>query len=372
MKKIGILTFHWADNFGAVLQAFALKDFIAEKDIDVEIIPYVSIDLASNYNIFSNPFRLIGDFGFSRGLKKIAGQIIFFPRNYKKRRKFRNFRNQFLKSSKDITKERLIMTAETTYSSIIVGSDQVWNPDFTDVDQIYMLNFNFSGLKFAYAASCAVTLDDKQLSVINSVIDNFDLVSIREKATIHQLSTSKEIYNVLDPVFLFSKDKWDNVLSSKKTKRPKEKYIFVYDLAKSKHIINVANHYSKNLGLNIISYSGSAEYLGKGQPSMGPLDFLRLIKHAELVITSSFHGLAFSIIYRKDFYVIKHPTRGSRMTELLEKFSLLDRQIDDEIPNFTKTQYSLCESRLLFEITQSKKFIDIMLKKNNANKDFYN
>lgn len=182
-KKIGILTFHWSDNYGAVLQAFALQKFISLRGFDCEIIDYLP------------PAKSI----FKKIISRSPGKQLEKLGLYAKHLAFQEFRNNNLVLSEKAFRslDLLDNAFVSQYSGIIVGSDQVWNPTFytsvEDFFKVYMLSFANNVVKVSYAASIGHdsidTIRDDARRYFEELIPSFDYISVRERSSINLLRT---------------------------------------------------------------------------------------------------------------------------------------------------------------------------------------
>ena len=334
MKKVGIITFHFADNFGAVLQTYALSKTIEKFDLEVEIIDYVPKKLRDFYNLYPNVIYAISEYGILSTIRILINKTYNLRRNIIRTRNFNLFRNSHFKVSKKINNLNQLKEEKFTYNYCIVGSDQVWNPKFfSKVSGTYFLNFIGPDIKkISYAASIAQEVDKCYYNEFIKHLDSFSHISVREESAKLFLEKiiDKNIEVTLDPTLLLDSKEWNKI---GRKNNIKDKYILVYDLTSSTLVIDLANKLSLITGYKIISYTCDSNYknwIGSFS-TYNPSNFLDLIANAEFVVTNSFHGTVFSIIYKRDFYTIPHPTRGSRMIELLNKLDLNSRIIKDDV-----------------------------------------
>ncbi|NSW90268.1 MAG: polysaccharide pyruvyl transferase family protein [Firmicutes bacterium] len=337
MKKAGIITFHFADNFGAVLQVYALSKIIEDLGIDVEIIDFIPQKLREGYNLFFNLRSTIPEKGFILTIRSLLGRIYNLKANYLRIMNFNDFRNKHLKFSNRRYKEPIeLIEWKPKYDYYITGSDQVWNPNFfSKVGETYFLDFvDENSKKISYAVSIAEKVDEKYYNDFQKHLQRFDFISVREKSAKDFLCkfTNKEIFVTLDPTLLLNKENWSQI-STFNFNNIKGKYILVYDLRYDPLMVEIANKVAKETGYKIISYSRNTKYYKKyvnwdsSFYSKNPTDFLGLYDNAEFIVTNSFHGTAFSVIYNKPFFTVPHPTRGSRMIDLLVVLDLQNRII---------------------------------------------
>lgn len=358
MKKVGIMTFHRAENYGAALQAYALQQRLSIENFNTFIIDYRCKSIENNYKLFT-----------FNNIKNLISSIIFVIPNVIRKISFLRFRkNNFnlTKSYYDIVKDY------PDLDIYITGSDQVWNPQITNgLDDGYLLNFGPKQAKrISYAASIGKRGIDNSDDYVNK-LEKIDCISVRELTAKKDLQsiTNKEINVVLDPVFLLNKQQWLEVLPNKKNK--KQKYIFCYDLDYIPDFYNVANEISKKTGLPIIYFSRRNKgycFKCKSKFTCGPLEFLYYLKNSEYVVTTSFHATAFSLIFNKKFWVVPPMKTSSRIVDILKIFDL-DNRIILDYRDFKNRDYdenidfNSINSKLDKEREKSLKWLSKALKK---------
>lgn len=341
MKRVGIITFHCTDNFGAVLQCYALQEYIKKEfGFDVEIIDYNPYVICSKFRVMLD-WRELKKRCKTRGIMTTLKNDVWKKLgtyNYRKRKKmeFDKFRRKYLNLSKNKFYEISTKNAPI-YDFYITGSDQIWNPNLTGgLDEAYFLNFaHGNAVKLSYSASIAETIEERYYKIYRELLKNLDFISVREKAHKGIITdlTDKNVYITLDPTLLLGKNEWMKLVDD--NIRIENEYIFLYCLENNESAIQFANQLSEKYKLPIIHY-----YFGTLKNKLlnaghcfyfdGPLDFLWYIKNAKFVVTSSFHGTVFSIIFNKSFYTsLCQVDRGTRVIELLSKLGLEDRIIYD-------------------------------------------
>lgn len=328
--KIGILTFHTAENYGAVLQAYALQETLKREfdKAEVEIINYAPLSTKRSYRIYS-----------SKSKNVIKQFLLHCLTSYhylslkRKKNKFYFFVNKFLNlSNKTFLNQFDFFNNIPEYDVYITGSDQVFNPKNPNNKRIFYLDFpKNDNKKIAYAPSFGITqFSEEQQKEIAYYVSSFDGLSCRENEGAEFLATitGKEIPTVLDPVFLLSSKQWDEII---KPPEIKQKYIFIYDLNGGKNLVTIANKIKKETGFVIICCTRkiTAFYdVDKQIYSIGPQDLLGYIKNAEYVVTDSFHGTALSIVFNKKHYsYIASEGTSSRIISLLENLGISNRVI---------------------------------------------
>lgn len=375
MSRIGILTFHYADNCGALLQLLALTNYLEDIGYSVEVIDYQSDILNKRNAIFQSPvFRFVKGWKSEKNLlmklyKGIGGIVYSFKRNLKffklvkERRCFNEYRKKYIKSiSKRIFDINDLNSISEQYDCIIVGSDQLWNTELFNgtADDVYFMNSDaVQCKKITYAISAGDVLKMKS-EQIKYAVRNFDIISVREEQLCEQLRNSIEqnVTTVLDPVFLCPFSYWNNIGNFSLG----FKYIFLYVLETNTKLIDVLNKTIKNMhdpDIKVIEVGYKKIYSGSTLiTDVDPIKFLSLIKGAEYVISNSFHATAFSIIFHKEFYSIKHSTRNARIENLLLKANLYERMVETEDDvSFEPISYSKVFEFLESEIKKSKLFL---------------
>lgn len=325
--KIGIVTFHAAENFGSALQAFALQYLLKKEGYTTEIINCVLKSDMEQYKLFRTQY-------YKERPKAFLGDIAYFRRNFKRRYVYKKFQKRYLTLSKEkfyIGKNDLKSLNEI-YDTFICGSDQIWNLNCTNdfIPEFFLCFVNNERKKIAYAPSMPEIVPSKYYERIKTALKTFDAISVREYQTIDYLKNDvgvdNEITQVVDPTLLLESQWYINIFSLKKKK--KEKYIFVYileDRENMNQIINMTIKTSQKIGLKIkyifirkIKEFKDSEFL----LGIGPREFLDLIYNAEYVITNSFHASVFSIHFEKPFCVFSRSGSQARMIDLLEKLEL--------------------------------------------------
>ena len=358
-KKIGIITFHNAKNYGAVLQAYALQEKLISLGYNVQIINYQDDKLINDYKIGINLTNNI-----LSNIKSIIKFLLFYFKDKKRENSFKQFIDNELILTTPIEKDNLKNLKN--YNSLIVGSDQIWNTEITNgLSDIYTLNFDIDKCrKISYAASIGTKkINDRDKLQYYDKISKIDKISVREKSAkveLDKIIKNKNISVTLDPTFLLDKIFWE----SKTTKIINQKYILCYAIQNNPELIKIANELSKKTGLKIVYFERFNKYKSalKNAYTVGPFEFISLIKNAEYIISTSFHATTFSIIFNKKFWVIPHTTRGARMEDLLQLFDLNDRIITtlDEFQkvDYTKNiDYNIVNNKLKMEMKKSEQWL---------------
>ena len=329
MKKILIATFHNAHNYGAVLQAFALCKTIStlDKKNIVKILNYKNQNISRGYKLFT-PVRK----NIFKWIPLILNDLKNYNINKKRYLEFEYFIHNYLPLTSSYISEEKIKRDPPSADIYITGSDQVWNPNIVgELSDIYTLNFgNEKIIRISYAASVGnAQIITKYAATFLKKIKCIDFISVREESARLELENLlyKKVTTVLDPSLLLTKEEWDQEIENIST-YTNEKYILAYVVEPNNEYVKIVNEMSKRTGLKIIHFGKSNpgyKNVLKSSYTEGPLNFINYIKHAEYVITTSFHATVFSIIYQKNFFIIPHKKTGERVTNLLEKLNIQNR-----------------------------------------------
>ena len=326
--KVGIITFHRALNYGALLQAFALRHSMTKLNADANILDYINPTIEKAY--FYPSF-------FQRKSIKDKLKYILQGKNEKKRRiKFEAFRNKYLRLSDKLCNHDDLINIDGAYDRFITGSDQVWNYSAHDFDKSYFLDFvKDNNKKYSYAASFGFSsLPEEYAHEYKNLLGGFACCSTREMHGLNILDNlGVEQRRIdLDPSMLLTKEEWKEQLGISDNNG--SKYIFVYAFELTDTFCDFVNELAAKTGCYVLLTSkpifNPFKCKLKTLKAADPIDFVRAISGAEYVVTNSFHGTAFSIIFNKKFYVELLKTGAkvnSRLENVLKTFSLENRLI---------------------------------------------
>lgn len=328
-KKTYTLTFHSAINYGAVLQTIALQRILKNNKINNKVVDYT--DKCMNYY---NPLNY-DNLSFKGIIKKRIKNLIYGKKMLQKYNLFHNFIKSNIDMTSKVNNLEEIEKIISNDSILITGSDQVWSCDILNgLSDIYSLNFKNTDIKkISYAASIGKErIEEEYKQEFVKKLSDFSYISVREesaKIELDNILLDKNIEVVLDPTMLLTAEEWTD-LSIKYKKDFNEKYIVAYTMDENIEYIKIANYLSKITGYKIIYFDmknlGFKNILENEYVS-NPYEFINIIKNAEYVVTNSFHGTVFSILFNKKMWVIPHKTKGTRMINLLNKLDMSDRII---------------------------------------------
>lgn len=336
MKRVAIITEYCnGNNYGSVLQAYALCKKINDMGYMCEQIPYtckktrenLPTSLISKIRRVKNPAHF---FYMLKNKMEIREMSTLF---FKREQAFEKFRTLIPHNEREYYDDDISECVDD-YDVFITGSDQVWNPDF--YHWAYYLEFVPSRkVKLSYAASISVReLTNEQRMYFKRCLSDYQAVSVREKSAQTLLcGLTNEVTLVLDPVFLLNHNEWDLIASHRSMP---SRYIFTYFLGDDVTQRKLAEQFAKVQGIKLISMPFIEGQKLKCDKHFGdirlfdvsPEDFISAIRNAEYVFTDSFHAAAFSCIYNKEFFVFprkNHPGMDERVSSLTHIFGVESR-----------------------------------------------
>ncbi|MBR0398804.1 MAG: polysaccharide pyruvyl transferase family protein [Eubacterium sp.] len=321
-KKVGIITFHNYDNYGAILQSYALQKRIRQTGKDVDIIDY-------NCEYISKPFSLqtLKKKGLFNYIYGAIGHICYLPRRYRcqKFRKLMNYSRPMTAENRD--------EIGGEYDAYVAGSDQIWDYKLTDFDQTYFLDFVQEGhKKFSYAASIGENMPPEEYQeTYRKLLDDFDAITVRESygADVVEQLIGRRPGTVCDPTLLFSGAEWEKLSVKPRVRKP---YILVYQLGINTVFVDFVRRLQKKTGLRVIYVPFPLVGIMRCRMKLtiGPREWLGLFQKAEYVVSDSFHGAVFSILFNRKFFIMTNGHHmNKRANQLLELCGLQNRTIED-------------------------------------------
>lgn len=350
MKKVMVVSYCTWTSLGSILQAMGLKQALLSLGYKSEIIldhkfkQYSNNRITNVKSLVAFVYRLI----HQKDIKE----------SYRKRNDFiNNHMDTLYFGNYDELSNEPFLDSSCVY---LAGSDQIWNPD--QCNPVFFLDFAKDNKIISYAASMGKTeISAENKDRFMMLLSNFDEISVREQEcadVIHDLLGKNVVVNI-DPTFLISSQEWRSYEEPYNIKKP---YILLYmlywDMDYKQQIIDL----KKRTGLPVYAISNglSRVYADKYLLNVGPSEFLWLIDHAEYVITSSFHGVAFSTIFNKKFSAIINPALPSRISHLLQLLSIPEISISklDKEGNFN---YPVINNRIIDERKNGMQYLQRVL-----------
>ena len=355
--KIGILTFHRAHNYGAVLQCYALQEYLKQQGHNVEVIDYRQKFIEKVYSPF-NLQMFIQD--FFRLRKRTFKHILLIIKKIRCKRLYEQFIEKHIYSSTPCNKNNI----PSKYDAIIIGSDQMWNTKLTGgYDSIYWgeMPKEFHGRLIGYAISTNI----RNLSLVSSdiilkALSHFSAFSFREAnltSYINETLHSKfKVKTTLDPTLLVNREVWDSLIINSFQSR---RYVVIYQ----------ARGYAKEPDLLIkkaavLAEKMNCEVINLIHGEYSPCDFVSIFRYALCVITTSFHAVAFSLIFNRPLYAIRlNDGNDRRYADLLEYLGAGNMLVDTGfIPEIIDVNYEEINCNLEKMRTESIDFLNTILK----------
>lgn len=329
--KTGTITFHAPNNNGSFFQAYALQRvLVTECGVQNTIIDYRPHEQTQRYSLFKEP----------KGIRDIVRNIYSLLHYFPLKRRYERFelmRKKYLNMSERATDIEGVLTIGREFDVDICGSDQIWSIYAREFSEAYFL----PGIKnkISYAASLGAAVGGKEL--LKELLDDFRAISVRERTGGQYLAAitgRRDIAVLPDPTLLLKKEEYFELFDEKPLL--KGDYILLYTMNYSDEILKIAKFMSDRMNCRIVApfcgYSAlfCMKYGIKITYDTGPEEFLNLMYHARFVVTNSFHGLAFSLIFEKPFCRAVHCEKGRRKRDerldcLLEECLMEERNVFD-------------------------------------------
>lgn len=364
--NIKTITCHNVYNYGASLQEYALLYYLKRLGHNAKAIKYNPDYLSGHFNFWavSNPkYNENFVFRYAYLLAKLPSRILSLKRKYN----FDKFSTKYINTTKTEYKSNDELKNDVPDADVyICGSDQIWNSFFQNgKDPAFYLDFAPEDkLKISYAASFATkTIEEAIKPFVKNKVNNIDIISVRESSGIAILKDLdiNNVTHVLDPVFLLNKETWQKIATPVCISKP---YILLYDADNNPSIKKYTLQIAKENNLKIISISPRINYADKNLSNKGPDIFLSLIKDATFVISNSFHAVAFSIIFKKQFVVFNRSEKiNTRMQDFVNLFNISNTilaynfQKKEKINITNYIDYNKVTPLLEYQIKKSKLFI---------------
>lgn len=374
--RISCITLVWVSNHGTMLQAYALQYYLEKLGYEVEIIDFQPVGLRARRTLFAP----------TKTENIIKRSIKFIPRlvcNLTGNLIAKKFVEHYIHLTKTKYKRYSDLQKNIPAADIyFVGSDQVWNtqnnnePD--DIKAYYLCFVPKGYKKISYASSFGkIDFTKEEIYEVSGYLKSFNAISVREFSGLETLKKMgvKNGVHVLDPTLLLSQSEWNKIINKKK---PKPGYVFVYNLNRNKMISKYAKNVADILKLRIVNFADTYEFISNANNRIinNPIDFLLYIANSSYVVTDSFHGLAFSLIYNRQFVCFAPPKYDDRLKSLLDLTGLSNRMYSKYIDLkeersvlLEDIDYNRVNIILKREKEKSKEYISVMLKDfNNEHK----
>lgn len=354
-RKIAIITYLRAYNYGSALQAYALNRFLTKEGNLVETIDYTTTSQQDIYAIFEPVKNILS-------LLRNIQSLLMLRKLKRHKQNFKSFVNEYIPVSKTkFSNTTELECLDTKYDYYICGSDQIWNVQCADFDPFYMLSFVANKKKcVAYAPSLGAGVNDKFLQdTFSKYIMQFKALSSREMegANVIRSATDRDVTNVVDPVFLLSRNEW-NTLQSKNT--IKSDYILGYYIGDVEGMRDFADELRNEVGMPVVVIYKNIrdlKYSVINRYESGPIEFVDLIRNAYYVVTNSFHAVSFSLIFQKNFWAfVNFSSQDSRINNILRLVNLQHRIVTGQKITAIQKRSSICYENV--DMSELQKAID--------------
>lgn len=376
-RKIGLVLAHHNTNYGALLQSYATQQVVEDMGFETEIIDYKA-------------------FRYRRGIKFDWGLIPYFWESYKASRRkksitspitddiYRNNKSERIKRWHEFEDEYLhnivkyhgypaLTKRAAELDAILIGSDQMWLPGVS-FGYYQSLQFAKNTRRISYATSLGVSeYPSYCFNSSRKMFKSIDFLSVREeqgKNIIQNICKGIPVEVVCDPTYLLSKEKWQERIPV--TKMSDDRYVLCYLLGNAKQQLQTAKEFAEKNGLKLFSILSDESVIDGGTTVPDKIitgasveDFINYIRGAELIFTDSFHGLAFSVINEKQFFIFYRKRedstthRNSRIDNILNMWQLQDRLITSESMTTTESiDYEKVTGLVKAKREESMKFLN--------------
>lgn len=343
--EASIITMTKTYNYGATLQAYALQEFVESLGHSCNIIDHMgyeghrTIKLMdfSLSNVLALPYKAILEQGYTR---------------------FEEFYNEYMHMTDRYRSYEELRASPPQSDVFITGSDQVWNPKDAKLNRFLLEFAPDSAKRVSYAASIGVSqIPDEKKDAMREHLKRIDAISVREVPAHREISalTDKDVLMHCDPVFLMNREKWEAL--ELPVAKIKGDYILCYMIYKPEWLNDWLKDLRRRTGKKIVFvglHGVRPVVCDRYVRNAGPREFLWLIHHASAVVTSSFHGAAFSVLFGKPFVAMPDPPRPARLHNLLDLFGLPENELYE------------CDSSYSFKSYDYKKIEETMQKAREA------
>lgn len=346
MKKLGILTFNRALNYGAILQAYAMKRVCEDLGFESHVVDY---NKGPDYG--PHPFRAFRRASNKkRAFIKVLKSLLSYPWDRKRWNAFRDFRKKYLAESAPCMSATAV--SALAYDAYVMGSDQIWNYNITGgrFDPVYFGRLPEDAACVVYGASAHDTPFplNMELKLQEELAKTNAPIGIRERKLADYVGDLTGICCpvVVDPTLLAGRKVFEEIESNPVVRSP---YILLYQIDRNPASDISIRTLERRFRCRV--YSMTVPKLGSThgkRGGSGPEEFLSLLDHAEFLVTNSFHGVALSLLFHKQFFVYENGGVMTRIDSLLESMELRDRKVKlvSDIDPALKIDYTQIDRKL--------------------------
>lgn len=322
-KKIGLITFHDTTNFGSLLQTYGLYKKILDLNYEIDVIDYT----CNNIKEREIPHFPAINKNF---LRMLVSYILFGKIRRKKYDDLNRFLNTKMTLSEKINDKDNLEKLNNTYGTFVCGSDLIWDLKITDNDYSYFLDFASRGKNIFSFASAGSTWNEQQKGNLRLILEKFKSINVRDDGTASRVKelSKKEVNIVCDPTMLLETEQWNKIADEGNVKI--KDYILIYFLDDKDNVKKYAEYIAQKTGkkIYVINYGRRCTFANNISPTSIE-EFLSLIKNASYIVTSSYHGLLFSLYFNKEFWFYNRAHKD-RMKNIINKVSIKGREIKED------------------------------------------
>lgn len=362
MKRLGIISYNIYGNFtnyGSALQSWALHQAVSSLGYQPILVDYCPDILKDKDPL--NPFKGMWDRD-EESKRMCELSLPAIQENYYKFDEF--YTQEFCRTSKKYTSSNFSEVVKNeNLTGFVCGSDTIFCMDEFGFDDGFYANYDcMKKCTVSYAASFGdPTLTEENCRILNDRLQNFLALGLRENLMLPYVKehTAVPVQRVIDPTLLYTSKKYDTIAVQERLE--KEKYLLYYSRRYSPVMEEYAEKLAKENRWKIVNISLRATNADKGHRMFyeaGVEEFLSLVKHAEYVVTNSFHGMIFSVQYRKPFVIFSREQCNNKIDEILELFGLKNHMLVTGKENVNhEIDYNQVNSRIIEAREQSIEFL---------------
>lgn len=331
--KVGIVTYHCAYSYGAVLQAYALQQVIASLGHNAFMVDYVP--KTRRDTAVSEVFKARSPSG-----------LVEFINQVRKERAFKSFKSNF-RLTKRCADFSELEKAMTDFDACVCGSDQIWHPKWFDstgdFDNAYFLGFCPNSVRrIAYAPSFGCQISESFENAIKPYLLRFNAIAMREQMAAEVVSRliGRNVECVCDPTILLGREGFDSLIGGARAAGEGSNALVIFPLSLSSQFLGLSKFASKFKSVEIIGRPWKLRKMGKSI-TPDPLEWIRRISGSQFVVTNSFHGTVFSILYHRPFVTLawNREQQNLRVKNLLSQLGLERRFLDVSDADFESRRH---------------------------------
>lgn len=352
MADIGVFTLIALDNYGALLQSFSLQKQLDKMGYTSEIVDVRSKD--------QNDCRMILKVRSPLDILRNVRQLLNYTKVRRRFDLFSDFVRENIRLSRNYPDIQSLTEEELPYKLLMTGSDQTFNVKLSVFKEVYYLGFEKKRPKVSYASSfgefCkSFTAEERKR--IKEWLSEYKHISIREEQGVNfakKITGRSDIVKTVDPTLLIQREDWEELIGDNRNRYGD--YLLFYSVLSDKWVVDEVKRIAREYKLKVIvphlcnQFEIGADFK---RVVVSPDGFLNLVKHAKMVLTTSFHATVFSIIFHKPFYSFV-PEEGNRIGSLLAMLALEERMIKSAGKDIVQTEIDFVNADRILKAEREK------------------